>query len=69
MPKTVLNAQASSMILLILRWGDSKTVLDVWRWRLETASTWGRMQVEIITASMCTAISSTVHTAKAINKP
>ncbi len=69
MPKTVLKAQASSMILLIFLCGDSKTVLEVWRWRLETASTWGRMHVEIITASMCTAISSTVHTAKAMSKP
>jgi hypothetical protein len=39
MPKTVLKAQASSMILLIFLCGDSKTVLEVWRWRLETAST------------------------------
>jgi hypothetical protein len=69
MPKTVLKAQANSMILAIFLCGDSKTVLEVWRWRLETASTCGKMQVEIITASICTAISRTVHTANAINKP
>jgi len=65
----VLKAQAISIMVDILVCGDSKTVLGPWMCRLETASTLGRMQVEIMRASMCTAISSTVHTANDTNKP
>lgn len=68
-PRTVLKAHASSTMMLILRWGDSCTVCGVWMWRLDTASVWGRMQVEIMRASMCTAISSTVHTANESSRP
>ena len=57
------------MISDIFVCGDSFTVLVVCMCRLDTASTLGRMQVEIIKANMCTEISNTVHTAKAINKP
>ena len=53
----------------ILRCGDSWTVCGVWTWRLETASVWGRMQVEIMRANMWTAIRRTVHTANANNRP
>ena len=69
MPSTVLNAQASSTMMDILMCGDSCTVCGVCRCRLDTASVWGRIQVEIISASMCTAISRTVHTAKARSRP
>ena len=69
MPRTVLNAHASSTMMDILRWGDSWTVCGVWTWRLETASVWGRMQVEIMRANMWTAIRRTVHTANANNRP
>ena len=68
-PRTVLNAQASSTMMDILMWGDSCTVCGVCMWRLDTASVWGRMQVEIMRASMCTAISNTVHTANARSRP
>ena len=68
-PRTVEKAQASSTMMDILRWGDSWTVWGVWTWRLETASVWGRMQVEIMRASMWTAISSTVQTAKERRRP
>jgi len=36
---------------------------------LDTASTFGRMQVEIIRASMWTAIRRTVHTTKETRRP
>lgn len=47
-PITVEMIQANSTIVIIFECGDSKTVLEVWKWRLATASTWGKMQVEII---------------------
>ena len=68
-PRTVLNAQAISTMVDILRWGDSWTVCGVWTCRLEMASVWGRMHVEIIRANMWTAINRTVHTAKDTSKP
>ena len=68
-PSTVLNAQAISTIVDILRWGDSWTVWGVWTCRLEIASVWGRIQVEIIRANMWTAIRRTVQTAKETSKP
>ena len=42
-PRTVENAHANSTMKLIFMCGDSNTVFWVWKWRLATASTFGKM--------------------------
>ena len=59
-PTTVENPQANSTMAFIFICGDSNTVFDVWKCKLATASTLGKIQVEIIRANMWTAINSTV---------
>ena len=68
LPKTVENPQASSTMAFIFMWGDSKTVFDVWKCKFATASTFGKMQVDIIKANMWTAIKRTVQAENVIRR-
>ena len=64
-PKMVENAQASSMKLFILSWGDSVTKDDTCN--LLTASMFGNRYVLIISAKMCTDTNIVVQTANNTN--